>query len=81
MARMMEDEPEEFARRMQQVAGIWEWTGSEPGSRLASQSGPRHTGAMTELQLRARTVSEIVDAAFGLYRRNATRYIAVASLA
>jgi len=27
MARMMEDEPEEFARRMQQVAGIWEVDG------------------------------------------------------
>lgn len=35
---------------------------------------------MSDLQLRARTVSEIVDAAFDLYRRNAARYLAVASL-
>jgi hypothetical protein len=35
---------------------------------------------MSDLQLRARTVSEIVDASFDLYRRNAARYLAVATL-
>lgn len=36
---------------------------------------------MTELRLRPRTVTEIVDAAFALYRRNAGQYMAVAALA
>ncbi|HEX7939268.1 MAG TPA: hypothetical protein VF483_09780 [Gemmatimonadaceae bacterium] len=35
---------------------------------------------MADLQLRARSVSEIVDAAFDLYRRNPARYIALAAL-
>src|SRR5690349_20032584 len=35
---------------------------------------------MSDIQLRARSVSEIVDAAFDLYRRNAARYIALAAL-
>ena len=36
---------------------------------------------MSELRLRSRTVSEIVDAAFALYRRNAMQYILVTALA
>jgi hypothetical protein len=36
---------------------------------------------MTEVRLRARTVSEVVDAAFALYRRNAMQYILVTALA
>ncbi|MFI5312162.1 MAG: hypothetical protein ACHQQ3_13060 [Gemmatimonadales bacterium] len=36
---------------------------------------------MSDLRLRARTVSELVDAAFALYRRNAMQYIVVSALA
>ena len=36
---------------------------------------------MTELRLRPRSVTEIVDAAFALYRRNAMQYILVVALA
>src|ERR1043166_956949 len=36
---------------------------------------------MTELRLRSRTVSEVVDTAFALYRRHATQYILVTALA
>lgn len=36
---------------------------------------------MTDLRLRPRTVSELVDAAFALYRRNALQYIVVSSIA
>jgi hypothetical protein len=36
---------------------------------------------MSELRLRARTVSEIVDAAFALYRQHATQYILVTAVA
>ena len=36
---------------------------------------------MTELRLRPRSVTEIVDAAFALYRRNAMQYIVVVAIA
>jgi hypothetical protein len=36
---------------------------------------------VTELRLRPRTVSELVDAAFALYRQNSTQYILVSALA
>jgi len=36
---------------------------------------------MTDLRLRPRTVSELVDAGFALYRRNALQYIVISSLA
>jgi hypothetical protein len=36
---------------------------------------------MTEIRLRVRTVSEIVDAAFALYRRDANQYILVMAVA
>jgi hypothetical protein len=36
---------------------------------------------MTDLRLRARTVSELVDAAFALYRRHGPQYIVVSALA
>ena len=40
-----------------------------------------NAGAMSDTTLRTRSISEIVDAAFALYRRNAMQYIVITALA